>query len=199
MTISSNRSPGRRLRRATGIALLTTAWSLLTASGAAAQDPTASLSPGATEPAASPTTPATPAPTPAPTPVDAERVFAVIEGLERIYEPLEADRLLLIELRKELPEARSEAEEYLARTQQLALIANPARLGPSISRVLASAPIYLDWRDGTYATPEEASLAYQETGAAGFDRTWSDFRNDVLLSVSNQLDAVLSAVDRIRR
>ena len=81
----------------------------------------------------------------------------------------------------------------------LALISDPARLGPVATRVMEVAPTFLDWRDQEFATPEEAAAAYIQSGASGFDTNMTSFRNAVLLTVANRLDAVLSIMDRINR
>jgi hypothetical protein len=127
-----------------------------------------------------------------------DRLLAAVALFDALYDPMEADRLLLTELRKQLPATRPEAEAYLDRMQRLALISDPARLGPVASRVKEVAPIYLDWRDQQFATPQEANAAYLESGASGFDTNWTLFRNAVLMTVSNRLDVVLSVLDRVK-
>lgn len=127
-----------------------------------------------------------------------DRLLAAVAAFGTLYDPMEADRLLLTELRKQLPATRLEAEAYLNRMQRLALISDPARLGPVAGRVQEVAPVYLDWRDQQFATPQEANAAYLESGASGFDTNWTLFRNAILLTVANRLDTVLSVMDRAR-
>jgi hypothetical protein len=126
-----------------------------------------------------------------------DRLSEAIERFGTLYDPMEADRLLLAELRKDLPPTRAEAEAYLERLESLARISDPAQLGPPAARVIEAAPAYLEWRDQDFGTPEEASQAYAQSGAAGYDATWKLFRNAILLTVANRLDAVLSLVDRV--
>lgn len=121
-----------------------------------------------------------------------------IERLEDIYEPLEADRQLLFELRKDLPDSRPEAEAQLERMRSLALAANPAQLGQLVDRLLEAAPAFLEWRYGQFATDTEAAQAYVDGGAGAFDTSMTEFRNEVLMSVANRLDGLLTVLDRIR-
>jgi ABC-type transporter Mla subunit MlaD len=115
-----------------------------------------------------------------------------------LYDPLEADRQLLFELRKNLPETRPEAEAQLARIRSLALSSDPARLGQLIDRVDDAAPAFLDWRFGEFDTNAEFSEAYVGTGANAFDSSFEDFRSEVLMSVANRLDGLLTILDRLR-
>jgi hypothetical protein len=177
----------------------------------------ASVSPSATIEATAEATPlATPGMTPAASPSDLQaqidalteqvavlsaerdRLVGVVDRFNDLYLPMEADRLLLAELRKELPEARAEADAYLARLQQLALRSDPARLGPAAERMMDTAPAFLDWRDATFETQEEAARAYVDAGADAFGQSFTDLRNAILLTVAQRIDSVLSGIDRAR-
>ncbi len=50
----------------------------------------------------------------------------------------------------------------------------------------------------THASDTEAAQAYVDSGASAFDTTMSEFRNEVLLSVANRLDGILTVIDRVR-
>jgi hypothetical protein len=130
--------------------------------------------------------------------VERDRLLDVVSHIDELSGVLEADRLLLIELRKEIPAARDEAEAYLERLRMLAQRSDPARLGPLTDRVLDAAPAWLDWRDTTYATQAEASAAYISTGATAFDEKMAEFRDAILLSVATRLDGLLNVLDRAR-
>jgi hypothetical protein len=124
-------------------------------------------------------------------------------GLERfadLYDVMEADRQLLFELRKGVPESRPEAEAQLSRLRDLALLSDPARLGDLIDRVEDAAPSFMDWRFGVggFTSTEEATQAYIESGANAFDSLMTEFRNEVLLSIANRLDGLLTVIDRAR-
>lgn len=126
---------------------------------------------------------------------------ALAKSLRRfddLYEPLEADRQLLFELRKDLPDTRPEAEAQIERIRTLALTSDPARLGQLVDRVGETAPAFLDWRYADFESNDEAGRAYVDSGANAFDTTMSEFRNEVLMSVANRLDGILTVIDRMR-
>jgi hypothetical protein len=127
--------------------------------------------------------------------VERDRLARLLERLTSQVDGLEADRLLLTELRKEVPTARAEAERYLERLRRLALIADPMRLAPLIRRMMDAAPEFLDWRDGDFANPEARSRAFAESGAHGFPTAFTTFRNAVLLSVSNRIEGLLVLIE----
>ena len=127
-----------------------------------------------------------------------DRLQASFKHFDDLFDPLEADRQLLVELRKGLPETRVEAQAQLDRMERLALSSNPARLGQLVDRVSENAPAFLDWRFTQFASTQEASQAYISSGANAFDSSMDDFRSAVLLSVANRLDGLLNVLDRIR-
>ena len=121
-----------------------------------------------------------------------------LERFEDLYDPLEADRQLLFELRKGVPETRPEAEAQIERLRTLALSSDPSRLGRLVDRVADAAPDFFEWRFTEFSTPQEATQAYIESGANAFDTSMTEFRNEVLLSVANRLDGLLTVIDRVR-
>jgi hypothetical protein len=114
-----------------------------------------------------------------------------------LRDALAADRALLVELRKDVPATRDEAIDYVERVATLALTSDPAGLGVIVSRVREAAPVWLDWREGQYATTQEAADAYARTGAAAFDVSWENLHDAVLLTVVNRLDTIIDLADRI--
>ena len=127
-----------------------------------------------------------------------DRLQDSLSRFDELYGPLDADRQLLFELRKDLPETRVEAEAQLDRLERLALIANPSRLGQLVDRVADAAPAFLDWRFTQFASTQEASEAYVQSGANAFDSTLEELRDAVLLSVANRIDGLLTVIDRAR-
>lgn len=101
---------------------------------------------------------------------------------------LEADRRLLAEIRKNVPEEKVEAETYLSRFKELAAQSDPVRLVPLANRVLSQAPIYLEWLDREFESEEERVTEYYMGGASGFHFALDNFKNAVLLTVINRLD-----------
>ncbi len=130
--------------------------------------------------------------------LERDRLIDSLQRFDELYEPLEADRQLLFELRKGLPETRPEAEAQLERIRSLALSSDPARLGQLVDRVGETAPAFLDWRFGEFGSTEEFSSAYVESGANAFDTSMEEFRAEVLRSVANRLDGLLTILDRVR-
>jgi hypothetical protein len=127
-----------------------------------------------------------------------DRLAGSLDHFDELYDPLEADRQLLFELRKGIPETRPEAVSQLARIRTLALSSDPQRLGQLVDRVEDAAPAFLDWRFGEFETTQEFSAAYVDTGANAFDASYEEFRNEVLMSVANRLDGLLTILDRVR-
>ncbi|MFV2065167.1 MAG: hypothetical protein ACC726_16880 [Chloroflexota bacterium] len=127
-----------------------------------------------------------------------DRLQASLSHFDGLYDPLEADRQLLFELRKGLPESRPEAEAQLERMRRLALSSNPAGLGQLVDRVAETAPAFLEWRFTQFGSPQEASSAYINTGANAFESNMDDFRSAVLLSVANRIDGLLTVLDGVR-
>ncbi len=111
--------------------------------------------------------------------------FVDITSLSR---KLETDRLLLSEIRKDVPEAREEAELYLERLKELAEKSDPARLAPLFDRVLDQAPIYFKWLDTEYKTPDEQVTEYYVGGARGFAFAMEKFKSAVFFVIMNRLD-----------
>ncbi len=108
--------------------------------------------------------------------------------IERFLDSLEADRLLVAEIRKQVPEARGEADVFLARLKDLASRSDPVRLVPLVNRVLSNAPMYYDWLDSEFDSEEERIIEYYIGGARGFHFALETFKSSVLLTVINRLD-----------
>jgi len=127
-----------------------------------------------------------------------DRLTASIGRFDDLYDPLESDRQLLFELRKQMPETRPEAEAQLARIRSLALSSDPQRLGQLVDRVDEATPAFLDWRFGEFENTQEFSAAYIDTGANAFDSSFEELRSEALMTVANRLDGLLTILDRVR-
>jgi len=73
-----------------------------------------------------------------------KRLDLTLTQVKQILPKLENDRLLLIELRRNLPETRMEARGYWNFVKQLAVSADPT-LGPDVDRIIALIDPYFDW------------------------------------------------------
>lgn len=101
---------------------------------------------------------------------------------------MDADRLLLFEIRKDLPQQRSEADAYMKRLKDLAGKADPVGLVPKVNRMMEQAPIYYDYVEKNIQNQNEAQNEYVVGGARGFLVAFQDLQNAVLLTVINRLD-----------
>lgn len=117
--------------------------------------------------------------------------------LARLAAKMRADRLLLAEVRKDIPDTRAEAKVYLDRLKQLAAQSDPVNLVPLINKVLSQAPIYYDWLDKKFKTPSDRVAEYYVGGARGFSFALDEFKNAVLLTVINRLDVASQIMDNV--
>jgi chromosome segregation ATPase len=130
---------------------------------------------------------------------DRDRLASGLTVFDDLYDPLEADRKLLLDLRKPVEDmTRTEAEQHVKRIQDLAQASNPSSLGRLADQLGESAPAFLDWRETQYASTEEATLAFIDSGASEFTSTMEDFTNEFLLSVASRLDGLLTILDSVR-
>jgi len=134
---------------------------------------------------------------PKPQPSNPKRIVEAVDQKELI-ERLDADRLLLSEIRKAVPENRVEAEGYLRRLKELAGKSDPVRLVPLANRVLDQAPIYFDWLDKDFATQDEQITEYYVGGARGFSYALENFRTAVMFTIMNRLDLASQVLSEIQ-
>ena len=119
--------------------------------------------------------------------------------IDTFVKNVEADRLLLAEIRKQVPNKRGEAEVYLARLKILASRSDPIRLVPLVNRVLAQANIYFDWLDYEFESAEERVSEYYIGGARGVHFALEAFKSAVLLTAINRLEMAAKIIREIPR
>ena len=113
---------------------------------------------------------------------------------------LDKDRLIIIEVRKDVPASRSEALAYWERVRGLAAQSDPS-LVVLVDTILSRIDPYFDWVEaspGPGATVEEILdwiFSYGSSGAANYDRAVQRFRNEALLTVITHIGL---AVDRFQ-
>jgi hypothetical protein len=107
---------------------------------------------------------------------------------------MDADRLLLFEVRKDLPSKRSDAEAYLKHLKELAALSDAARLVPKVNRMIEQAPTYFDWLEKNIQNQTENQNEYVVGGARGFLVAFQDFQNEVMLIVINRLEIAGNAL-----
>lgn len=117
-----------------------------------------------------------------------------VTALQEEIGPLEALRLLLVEVRKSTPDTRKAATDYWQGMKDLAVQVDPA-LGPKADRVIRLIPVYFDWIEQTFNTSCDSIDALITTGAIDFGTVATDFEKDVLLTLINRMDAIVAQVD----
>ena len=117
-----------------------------------------------------------------------------VMALKEEVAPLEAHRLLLVEVRKSTPDARKAATEYWQGLKRLAVKVDPS-LGPKADRVLRLLPVYFDWIEESFTTSCDSVSALINTGAVDFGTVVTDFEKDVLLTLINRMDAIVARAE----
>jgi hypothetical protein len=107
---------------------------------------------------------------------------------------MDADRLLLFEVRKDLPNKRSDADAYLKHLKELAARSDAARLVPKVNRMIEQAPTYYDWLEKNIQNQTDNQNEYVVGGARGFLVAFQDFQNEVMLIVINRLEIAGNAL-----
>ena len=131
-----------------------------------------------------------------PRPRNPKRILDSVD-VTGLAEKLEADRLLLSEIRKDVPEAREEAVLYLERLKKLAAESDPVRLAPLFNRVLDNAPIYFQWLETEYDNPDEQVTEYYVGGARGFAFAMENFKSAVFFVIMNRLDIASRVISEL--
>ncbi len=119
-------------------------------------------------------------------------------SLEKVVEQLAIDRLILVELRKDLPTRRQAALDYWKVVRGLAAQSDTV-LGTKANQVLQATPDFFDWREATFSSQEEKGAMYYLLGAKRYDDLVDQFRNEALLVVVRRLDAVSQVTGSLAR
>lgn len=129
-----------------------------------------------------------------------ELAAAPQEKLVALAQAVEAHRLLLVELRKDIPETRGGAVGYWKKIRSLASTADPALASP-VDRVILRIDSYYDWNDRS-PDPSASSQEYVDwvvdyglSGALDYDDAVEVFKKEALLAVIGQLDSVVLKLD----
>ena len=116
-----------------------------------------------------------------------------VVNLEGTIELMDSDRLLLVELRKSMPDTLEEAEKYWKTVKAQAVKSDPS-LGTKVDRVIRMLPTYFDWIDETYADTCDSVLAFFDSGAVEFGTMSGDLQNDIFLVMINRMDSAINLV-----
>ena len=122
-----------------------------------------------------------------------------LDSITKTIEKFENDKLLLVELRKEIPASRFEAHSHWERVKDIAVVSDPT-LGPKIDKVISMIDAYYDWLDqqpGANSTDTDFFNWIVEgniSGAINYTSEIGKFQNDALLAVIIRMDAAVSLV-----
>ena len=120
---------------------------------------------------------------------DTQPAFPGIPDVERFAAQIEADRLLLVEMRKELPVDRSEAVAYWNNVKGLAAISDTSLVGKA-NIVITALPAYFNYLETDFTTQQDAILTFQLTGASDYEDATDDFWRAFALSLIDRLTIV---------
>ena len=121
--------------------------------------------------------------------------FPGIPDVERFAAQIEADRLLLVEMRKELPDDRGDAVAYWNNVKGLAAVSD-ASLVAKANNVITALPAYFNYLEADFSTQQDAILSYQLTGASDYDAASDDFWRAFALTLIDRLTIVSDNVER---
>ena len=127
-----------------------------------------------------------------------------LEAVGEMSDTIERHRLLLVDLRKEVPQTRKGSLTYWRGIKTTATKADPA-LASSANNVILRIDSYYDWNDMSpdpTVPPAEFANAYFEwqarftvSGAEAYVEATDNFTRDALLAVINQMDSVVSKLN----
>ncbi|MCH7552602.1 MAG: hypothetical protein IIC82_01195 [Chloroflexi bacterium] len=107
---------------------------------------------------------------------------------EELANRLDADRLLLLDFRKDLPEDEDDARAFWANIKALAARSDPS-LAPLVDRVARTVPNYFRFVNQDFTSTLEAQLSYQLL-AADYDTAKDEFWNSFMTVLSDRLDSL---------
>ena len=114
-------------------------------------------------------------------------------SLEGAIQPMDSDRLLLVELRKSMPDDLDAATKYWKTVKEQAVKSDPS-LGTKVDRVIRFLPTYFDWLGGEYTDTCDSVLAFFDSGAVEFGTMSGDLQNDIFLVMINRMDSAINLV-----
>lgn len=126
-------------------------------------------------------------------PVNGTKTLDQID-IETFVKALEADRELLVELRKDLPQDREEAEIYLHRLKYLTALSDPVRLVPLMNRVMEYSPLYFSWLVTEFENQEAQIIEYYIGGARSFHFALEKYQSMALFIIVNRLEIAARAI-----
>lgn len=107
---------------------------------------------------------------------------------EELADRLDADRLLLLDFRKELPDDEDDARAFWASIKALAARSDPS-LAPLVDRVTRTVPNYFRFANQDFTSTLEAQLSYRLL-AADYDAAKDEFWDSFMTVLSDRLDSL---------
>ena len=117
-------------------------------------------------------------------------------AIREMLDLVEGHRLLLVELRRDLPISREESIAYWSNLKTAAVKADPSLASPA-DKVIIRIDNYYDWneRSPDPSVSLDAYLTWQEdysiSGAIAYEEATYNFNREALLSVINQMDSIV--------
>ncbi len=126
-----------------------------------------------------------------------ERLSNQLILAERSIDQLDAGKMLLAELRKEINFTRTGAREYWETVKELAINIDPS-LSRDVDKILDSIDIYFDWIDndpGFNASFEQVAewILLPPEGVSNYGNSVNDFIIEAYLKIIRDIDAAIEA------
>jgi len=132
-----------------------------------------------------------------------QRMEDRIEAIGNAITRFESDRLLLVELRKEVPATREEAIEFWSNVREIARSSDPS-LGIAVDKVISTLGPYYNWletqpepdadMDGVLDEGYVQWAFFPPLGTFDYFDEIGKFQNDALLVIIVRMDAALSLI-----
>ena len=113
----------------------------------------------------------------------------------------EKHRLLLVEMRRDVPTTREEARAYWSNLKSIAADADPALVTP-INRIILRIDNYFDWDErqpSLSVSVDDNYLSWLESyslsGASEYGAYVDVFTKDAMLAIINQLDSIVTQLE----
>ena len=124
-----------------------------------------------------------------------------LEVIRKSADTVEKHRLLLVEIRRDVPATREEARAYWSNLKTIAADADPALVTP-IDRIILRIDNYFDWDErqpSLSVSVDDNYMAWLESyslsGASDYGAYVDVFTKDALLAIINQLDSIVTQLE----
>ena len=125
----------------------------------------------------------------------------ILNVIKESANTVEKHRLLLVEMRRDIPVDRDEARAYWSNIKAIAADADPAFVTP-IDRIILRIDNYFDWDErqpSLNVSVDDTYLAWLESyslsGANEYGTYVDVFTKDALLAIINQLDSIVTQLE----